>query len=305
MPLLAAFAAQPALGAEFALAPGATAAGAIGNVLTSTPDTLLDVARRFDLGYVQLLAANRGVDPWLPGNRRIVLPSFYLLPDAPHRGLVVNLAEERLFYYMPDGRAVITLPIGIAVGGAATPLGTTRVIAKQRRPTWYPPASIRAEEAGLPAAIPPGPDNPLGDYALLLAWPDYLIHGTNKPDGVGRLVSHGCLRLYPEDIALLYRQVPVGTRVTVVDEPVVIRWIGNALFIAVYPTRAQAAAIESGAAPTAAPPPDLRQRVLAAAGDRGAAIDWAAVERAGRERSGIPVEVAVRDANLPPGTAGG
>jgi L,D-transpeptidase ErfK/SrfK len=190
------------------------------------------------------------------------------------------------------------MPIGIAVDGAATPLGTTRVTAKQQHPTWYPPASIRAEKPGLPDAIPPGPDNPLGDYALLLGWPSYLIHGTNKPDGVGRHVSHGCIRLYPEDIALLYRQVPVGTSVTVVNEPVEIGWIGDALFVAVHPTREQAEAIESGGVPAAAPPPDLAQRVLAAAGDQGASIDWPAIERAGLERSGIPARVAVRHATL-------
>lgn len=299
VPLLAALAAQPAFSAEFSLARGA--AGAMGSYVTHASETLLDVARRFDLGYVQLMAANRGVDPWLPGDPPIVLPSFYLLPDAPRQGIVVNLAEERLFYYVPGSRAVITMPIGIAVDRDATPLGATRVVAKERRPTWYPPASIRAEEPGLPAAIPPGPDDPLGDYALRLAWPDYLIHGTNKPDGVGRLVSHGCIRLYPEDVALLYRRVPVGTPVTIVDEPVVIRWIGDALFAAVYPTRAQAEAIETGAAPAAAPPSDLSQRVLAAAGEQSADIDWAAVERAGLERSGIPVRVAVRRATLTAG----
>jgi L,D-transpeptidase ErfK/SrfK len=300
-PLLAAFTAQPALSAELSLAPGVAAAGAIGSYVTPQPDTLLDVARRFDLGYVQLLAANPEVDPWLPGRHPIVLPSFYLLPDAPHQGIVINLAEERLFYYVPSGDRVVTAPIGIAVDGAATPLGRTRVTAKQQHPTWYPPASIRAEEPGLPAAIPPGPDNPLGDYALVLGWPGYLIHGTNKPDGVGRHVSHGCIRLYPEDIASLYRQVPIGTPVTVVDQPVVLRWIGDALLLAVHPTRTQAEAIETGATPEAALPPELVRRVLAAAGDSSASIDWGAVERAGLERSGIPVQVALRHATLATG----
>ncbi|HYM04701.1 MAG TPA: L,D-transpeptidase family protein [Stellaceae bacterium] len=160
---------------------------------------------------------------------------------------------------------------------------------------------IRAvtQSVGVPVAaplgvIPPGPDNPLGAFALRLGWSDYLIHGTNKPDGVGRMVSHGCIRLYPEDIARLYQTVGVGTSVTVVDEPVEIGWIGDALLLEVHPDRAQALALQRGETPVVAPPADLAARVLAAAGDQAAAIDWTAVARAGEEPSGVPVTIARR-----------
>jgi L,D-transpeptidase ErfK/SrfK len=292
--ILAALASGPAAAAEYPLLPATTAVGAVASDVTRLGDTLPDVARRHDLGYTQLVAANRGVDPWVPGVTRLLLPSFYLLPDAPHRGIVINLAEERLYFYLPGGRAVITFPVGIAVDGKTTPLGTTRILAKQARPTWFPPASIHAERPWLPAAIPPGPDDPLGAYALFLGWPGYLIHGTNKPDSVGRLVSHGCLHLYPEDIAELYRLVPVGTAVTVVDEPVKLQWVGAALFAEIHPSIAQDAALETGDAPPAAMPAGLRARVEAALGDHPATVDWPAVERAGSARNGVPVQIASR-----------
>jgi L,D-transpeptidase ErfK/SrfK len=278
--------------AEFVIAHGS--AGQLGSYIIQPGDTLLDVARRFDLGYTQLLAANPGVDPWLPPpGTRVLLPSLYLLPDAPHRGVVVNLAAERLFYYPPGGRRVETFPIGVASEPQATPLGETRVVAKQASPTWYPPPSLRAAEPNLPRAIPPGPNNPLGAFALQLGWPGYLIHGTNKPDGVGRMVSHGCIRLYPDDIARLYREVPVGTPVTVIDQPVVVHWIGDELFIEVHPSVDRAAALESGAAPPSGGAEDVPERVTAAAGAARDRIDWSAVERAQREQTGIPVLISL------------
>lgn len=191
----------PVSASSFALAAGQTTVGALGVYVTQAEDTLLDIARSNDFGYTQLVAANRGIDPWLPGSgQRVTLPAFYILPDAPRLGIVINLVAQRLFYYPPDAPIVETYPIGVGVRGWATPLGLTRVAAKEAHPTWYPPPSIHAAELDLPKVVPPGPDNPLGNYALRLGWPSYLLHGTNKPDGVGRNVSHGCIRLYPEDI---------------------------------------------------------------------------------------------------------
>lgn len=292
--MLAAVAAQPAVAAEFSLDSDSGAVGAVATYVTGPSDNLLDLARRYDLGYTQLVAANPGVDPWRPGaGRRITIPSFYLLPDAPHRGIVVNLTARRLFYYPPRSGDVETFPIGEAVLGLDTPLGTTRIVAKTANPAWYPPASIRAERPDLPASIPPGPDNPLGAYALFLGWPNYLIHGTNKPDGVGRNVSHGCLHLYPEDIARLYREVPIGTPVRVVKQVTEIQWIGDTLFVEIHPSKAQAEALDSGDSIAPAPPPNLTARVASVAGDRLDRIDWTEVERAGRERTGIPVPVTL------------
>lgn len=207
-------------------------------------DTFSDIARRFNLGYEELVRANPGVDPWLPGEgREIVLPTQFVLPQAPREGIVINLAQLRAFYFpkRKEGelQKVITHPIGIGRVGWATPEGTTKVTAKAKNPTWYPPASVRKEhkEAGdpLPAVVPPGPDNPLGAYMLKLGWPSYLIHGTNKPYGVGMRVSHGCIRMYPEDIASLFDLIPVGTKVTVVNQPFVFGWHKGALYVQVFP----------------------------------------------------------------------
>jgi L,D-transpeptidase ErfK/SrfK len=207
-------------------------------------DTLSDIARRFNLGYEEIVRANPGVDPWLPGEgREIVLPTQFVLPDAPREGLVINLAQLRMFYFpkVAEGepRRVITHPIGIGKVGWSTPEGTTKVTGKAKNPTWFPPASVRKEhkEAGdpLPSKVPPGPDNPLGAHLLTLGWPSYLIHGTNKPYGVGLRSSHGCVRFYPEDIAVLYDQVPVGTKVTVVNQPFVFGWKNNDLYVQAFP----------------------------------------------------------------------
>ncbi|HTJ18172.1 MAG TPA: L,D-transpeptidase family protein [Steroidobacteraceae bacterium] len=207
-------------------------------------DTLPDIARRFNLGYEEIARANPGVDPWVPGEgREIVLPTQFVLPDAPHEGLVINLAQLRVFYFpkMKEGepQTVITHPIGIGKVGWQTPEGTTKVTGKRTNPTWVPPVSVRKEhkEAGdpLPAKVPPGPDNPLGAYAMTLGWPSYLIHGTNKPYGVGLRSSHGCMRFYPEDIGELYEKIPVGTKVTVVNQPFVFGWHEGALYVQAFP----------------------------------------------------------------------
>jgi L,D-transpeptidase ErfK/SrfK len=211
-------------------------------------DTLPDIARRFNVGYEEILRANPGVDPWLPGvGRAIVVPTQFVLPDAPREGLVVNLAQLRVYYFPkpkkgdPDDglRTVITHPIGIGKIGWQTPQGTTKVTSKQKNPTWTPPLSVRKEhkENGdpLPARVPPGPDNPLGAYRMTLGWPSYLIHGTNKPYGVGMRSSHGCIRFYPEDIAELYDEIPVGTKVTVVNQPFVFGWHQDAMYVQAFP----------------------------------------------------------------------
>ena len=289
----------PAHAATFLTAPRGEAIGALGSYVTTEQDTLLDVAERYDLGYTQLIAANPGIDPWVPGaGRKVVLPAVYLLPDAPHEGIVVNLAAQRLYYFSPKSGAVETFPIGIGVEGWATPQGVTRVVAKVKDPTWYPPPSIRAQHPELPRAIPPGPDDPLGAYALRLGWPNYLIHGTNKPDSVGRRVSHGCLHLYPADIERLFNEVPIGTPVRVVNQQVETRWIGGELYVAVHPSLRAADALEIGETVTPRLPPDLLDRVAAAAGSETSHVDWTTVRRIGLAQSGIPTPVLKRAASL-------
>lgn len=213
-------------------------------VRASKDDTLSDIARRFNLGYEELVRANPGVDPWLPGEgREIVLPTQFVLPNAQREGLVVNLAAMRVFYFPKrkagEQQTVITHPIGIGKVGWVTPEGVTKVTSKKKNPVWVPPLSVRKEHAEngdpLPKVVPPGDDNPLGAYAMTLSWPGYLIHGTNKPYGVGMRSSHGCMRFYPEDIALLFDEIAIGTRVQVVNQRVVSGWHDGKLYVQVMP----------------------------------------------------------------------
>jgi len=197
-------------------------------VFPGETDTLSDLAREYGLGYDELIEANPGVNQWLPGvNTPILLPTQYVLPDVPREGVVLNIASKRLFYFPEVGEGqdqiVFTYPIGIGRVGWETPLGSTVVVSKAVNPSWWVPASVRREhvEMGnpLPAVIPPGPDNPLGTRVLKLEMPGYLIHGTNQPYGVGMRVSHGCVRLYPENIEFLYELVMVGEPVMIINEP--------------------------------------------------------------------------------------
>jgi L,D-transpeptidase ErfK/SrfK len=269
-----------------------TAVGGIEHYTTRYQDTLLDVARHNDIGYTQLMIANPGIDPWLPGKGRgIVIPQFYLLPDSGRRGIVINLAEQRLFYFPPGGGTVETVPIGVGVQGRNTPHGTTRIASKEPHPVWYPPPSIRAEKPELPAMVPAGPNNPLGDFALHLGWNGYLIHGTNIPDGVGRNSSHGCIRLYPEDIAHLFGEVGVGTPVQVVDQQVEAAWVDDRLYVAVFPDKEQAEAIGIVQPMKPRQPPELMARVTTIAGTDADRVDWDLVKRIGLERTGIPTPV--------------
>jgi len=292
----------PAMAAEYAIAPGQKAIGELRSYVIQQGDVFPDIARRFDVGYTALAAANPGVDPWVPGiGRRITIPSLFILPDAPQQGIVINLAQWRLFYFPPGAGRVETYPLGLGTIGQRTPLGTTRVVRKDPNPTWYPPASIRAEKPELPAIVPPGPDNPLGAFALHLGWPTYLIHGTNKPDGVGRNVSHGCIRLYPEDIAKLFAAVAVGTPVRTVEQPATVGWIDDGLYVQIYPSKSQTEQIDIDQPATPEAAEGVRELVSAAAGAYLDAVDWRAVEQTRNQRSGMPVRVAIRLSVIEPG----
>lgn len=275
----------------YPLSADSGAVGALYVITAREGDTLIDLARRYDLGYKEIRAANPSVDPWLPGlGTRVLLPTRYLLPDAPREGIVLNLAAMRLFYYPKPGPGeapvVITHPVGIGREEWPTPVGLTRVTERVANPTWRVPESIRREHAAagdpLPAVVPPGPDNPLGRYALRLAVPGYLIHGTNKPAGIGMRVSHGCIQLFPEDIETLFEDVAVGTPVHIVNQPYLAARDGGILHL------------ESHAplAGTALRSDSLERVLLRAAGKAGAEhIDWARAESIARLRRGIPVPI--------------
>jgi L,D-transpeptidase ErfK/SrfK len=221
-------------------------------VFTRADDTLADIAVGYGLGYDALVAANPGVDPWLPGEgTAILLPTQFVVPDVPRRGVVLNIAAKRLFYFPADGierdaesgdvtrQTVLTFPVGIGRVGWETPLGEAKVVAKAKDPTWWVPASVRQEHAEigdpLPAVVPPGPDNPLGNRVLQLDMPGYLIHGTNQPYGVGMRVSHGCVRLYPDNIEFLYELVPVGESVRIINEPYQLGRLGDEWYFEGHP----------------------------------------------------------------------
>ena len=228
-------------------ATGTDVVGEITTVVARYEDTLVDLARTHGVGYQDIVRANPDVDVWIPGEgTEVVLPTRYILPPGPREGIVLNLAEYRLYYY-PEPRAgetpvVMTYPISIGRQDWETPLGQTRVTAKAVNPTWYPPQSVRDEHAaeGRPLArvVPPGPENPLGSRAMRLSLPGYLIHGTNRPAGVGMRVTHGCVRMFPEDIEYLFELVAIDTKVRIINEPVKIGWQGDELLIEVHPVLA-------------------------------------------------------------------
>jgi L,D-transpeptidase ErfK/SrfK len=184
---------------------------------------------------------------------------------------------------------VQSFPVGIGGEGKETPLGTTRIESKRPHPAWYPTASERAEDPDLPEVVKAGADNPMGDYALYLGWRGYAIHGTNRQYSIGRRDSHGCIRLYPEDIARLYAELPVGTPVTVVDQRVKLGWSGGELYVEVHPTQDEVDLIESGKELPPETAPEIDERALAAAGAAAGRIDWYALHLAAQRRAGVPV----------------
>jgi L,D-transpeptidase ErfK/SrfK len=219
--------------------------GQLETVTAGRDSTLLDIARQYDIGQNEILHANPGVDRWLPAdNSAVVLPNRYILPGTKRTGLVINLPEMRLYYY-PKPKAdepplVITHPVSVGRMDWETPLGMTKIVNKKKDPDWRPPQSLKDEaiEAGdepLPDIVKAGPDNPLGRYAIRLGIPGYLIHSTNKPYGVGMRVTHGCLRMYPEDIEKLFDEVSVGTQVQLINQPIKLGWLAGSLFLELHP----------------------------------------------------------------------
>lgn len=271
--------------------PDGDAIGRLAALRLRSGDTLADVARHFDIGLQAIQDANPGIDPWAPeAGSEILLPLAFLLPDAPRKGIVVNLAAMRLFHFSgSEPQTVVTYPVGIGRAGWNTPTGRTRIVEKIAHPRWVVPESIRREHARkgdpLPKIVPPGPENPLGDYALRLGWRSYLIHGTNKPYGVGLRISHGCIRLYPEDIARLFSRVGEGTPVTIVDQPYLLGWRGKELLLEIHRPLSQDPRALSALWR------DLERRLRQAQQQSGRPIDWRRVDRAVAEARGIPLPV--------------
>ncbi len=261
-------------------------------------ETLPDIARHFSLGFDEIVRANKDLNIWqLGAESRIVLPLQFILPDAPREGIVMNLANMRLFYY-PDNyptqqKILMSAPIGIGKEGWVTPLGKTKIISKTKAPNWYVPVSVRQEHAlkndPLPAVVKAGPDNPLGEYALRLGFPSYLIHGTNKPYGVGLRVSHGCVRLYPKGIKELFRQVSVGTQVRIVDQPYLAGWRGNSLYLEAHSSVKRQKKIKKRLNKL------LAEKLKRTPEANVLKIDWERVNKILTEAAGFPIPILVSD----------
>jgi L,D-transpeptidase ErfK/SrfK len=280
-------------------ADGSAVVGTDSRIRLGDEEKLFDVARRYGLGYPEIVRANPGADIWAPGGtQEILLPVRRILPPTPHEGVVVNLPEHRLYYYPKlkagEKRVVVTYPVSIGRMDWHSPLGETRIIAKERHPNWYPTESVRKEHAArgdpLPKVVPPGPKNPLGEYKMRLAVGDgtYEIHGTNNPVAVGLAVTHGCIRMYPEDVAALFASVPVGTKVWLINEPIKIAYLDGKLLLEVHPPvdgEGQVAQVDLDV---------MSQKLRLALGSDTAAIHWEFARKALEAATGVPTVVGVR-----------
>ncbi len=257
-------------------------------------DTLVHLARKHNLGFVELRAANPDLDPWIPGaGAKIILPKRHLLPDAPREGLVINLPEMRIYGFLNGDDAPFSYPLGVGREGLDTPTGITKIVRKKVAPTWRPTKRMLDADPKLPAVVPPGPDNPLGTHALYLDWPTYAIHGTTKPYGIGRRVSSGCIRLYPESIIELFKRVPVGTKVNVVNQPIKVAWIGNELYLEAHPDMEQSIKMEeTGNAQNKKLSAKDMELITDRAGMYADRLNWPRIRMAVRERKGYPIRIA-------------
>jgi len=275
------------------------------HIKTRYEDTLYDLAREYGVGSEEMIRVNPGVDPWLPGEgTNVLIPGRRILPPGPRVGIVINLPEHRLYYYprprrRHDPRMVVTYPVSIGKMDWKTPLGVTRIIQKIRNPVWYPPASVREEHTKdgdpLPKIVPAGPNNPLGAFAMRLnIHPgDYLIHGTNNPLAVGMPVTHGCIRMYPEDVAALFPTVPLGTQVRLINDPVKVAFVDGELLLEVHqPVDAQGQTV----APELT---NFEQLLNQALGNTTAAIDWDYAVQVLKSARGVPVTVGIEADETP------
>jgi len=274
---------------DFSIAKGDDVIGRLAVIRLAKGDTLPDIARHFSLGINAISAANPGVDVWVPETgERIMLPLSFILPDAPRKGIVINLAAMRLFQFKGDNKslAVSTYPLGVGTIERPSPIGQMYVVRKVTQPTWHVPASIaedhRKKGDPLPAKVLPGPENPLGEYALYLSKPTYLIHGTNKPASIGLRATNGCIRLYPEDVKILYENTPVKTPVCIVNQPYLLGQCNGVVYMEVH-----------------APPEDLDavefekiyKKLRNIEKESGRTLDWSKVKKELAEARGIPVPI--------------
>ncbi len=292
------------LTAETYLLPenGDSVIGAVSLTTSRHEDTISDLAWAYDQGYREMRYANPNVDPWLPGDgTEVIIPSRYVLPDAPRKGIVINVPEMRLYYYPKPRKGepaeVITYPISIGRQDWATPYGKTSIISKIKDPTWTPPESIKKEHAEngdpLPDVVPAGSDNPLGLFAMRLGKRGYLIHGTNKPYGLGMRVTHGCIRLYPKDVEEIFSRVSVGTPVNIINQPYKAGWLKGKLYLEAHPSLEETKTNSNN---------EYQQLVntISKASEKigNGKIDWNSIKRISQKKTGIPTLVAINEISV-------
>ena len=274
---------------------GESIIGQMSIITTKDSDTFIELARRFGLGFQEMVLANPNVDPWLPGEgTQVVIPTRFILPKTKREGLVLNLAEMRVYYYPKNSPGYVhTYPISIGKDGWSTPHSQTRVIAKTKNPTWTPPESIRKEHEEnndpLPLRIPPGPDNPLGKYAIRLALAGYLIHGTNNPRGIGMKVTHGCVRLHPDDIKDLFARVSIDTPVTIVNQPYKIAWQNGKLYAEMHPNEGDESGSNSRYLTQF-----VQAIIYATKSKKEYKVNWELANQMARNKTGLPISVGVK-----------
>ena len=252
-------------------------------------DTLPDIARHFGLGLNAISAANPGVDVWVPKEgERILLPLSFILPDTPRKGIVINLATMRLFQFKGDStsQVVSTYPVGVGTKERPTPMGQMHVARKAARPTWHVPASISEDHRKkgdiLPAKVPPGPQNPLGEYALYLSKAGYLIHGTNKPASIGLKATNGCMRLYPENVKTLFNDTPVNTPVAIVNQPYLVGQRNGVLYMEAHTPLEDSGVLELE---------KMNAKLRSIEKKSARALDWKKIKEVQTEARGIPVPI--------------
>lgn len=299
-------------GSEFSFALSEDAPDLVGELSFTTTvyeDTLSDLARAYDQGYTEMRLANPEVDPWLPGeDSEVLVPSLYVLPNAPRNGIVVNTPEMRMYVFKtseghPKRLRVTTYPISIGRQNWHTPSGIMKIVAKAKDPAWYPPESIRKEHAeegdDLPRIVPPGPDNPLGRHAIRLSLAGYLIHGTNKPYGIGMRVTHGCIRMYPKDVEAIFKNVPVGTPVYIVNQPFKVGMAFGHIYLEAHPHLKEDSDLYTEQYA------NVVALILGKLKDFDADLRWADIKTVLEDRSGVPVSIGtlkLRPEGSPPET---
>ncbi len=283
---------------EFELTDGDNMVGTMAAIDTRENDALPDIARHFGLGYNDISIANASISPWTPkAGSRVLLPVQFILPDSAHQGITLNLANMRLFYYPKKQQTkVYTYPVGIGRQGWSTPLGLTRIVAKKANPSWTVPESIHREHAKkgnvLPKIVGAGPDNPLGLYAMRLAIPSYLIHGTNKPYGIGMQISHGCVQMYPEDIEILFNKTAVGMPVRILHQPYLTAWHQGMLYLEAHEP------LSKWAKNKATLKKRLVKQLREISDQKNATVDWDKVERIVQLSNGIPTPILMHSPDL-------